>query len=324
MNLLFFGIINIRINCAKMQQINNVYETLTVEQKQSFAKVYARFAKPSWLNLITMRNTQALTAANLDPRLRRVYDENVSSEYGFHWIRFGAVRVLINPLFATCEFAPDTIILCADNSQPVQTMVNLTYETLTTRAIANDRRLCEYVILQTFAHAPDVEIFAILDNFYIESKYRYNVDNPEPRAITLRPLRSRGRQYERKVHKFVLADASERFRTTIYGSGTIKAKSTINIDCNVKLLDWFINGLYTGRWDLSLIRPKQRRHAYRVLNETMVCTPSDLGADLTRSFGIKPLDQPPSTPAQTYFDSDSEEMQDSDIDDVLHLDSDSD
>lgn len=278
--------------------------TLTDAQKTAICELYSRHVKPNWLNLFTRVTTETITFQQLDASLQRAYSNTKKSEYGLHWLKLGSYRVTLDTRFADMVFEHDTIISHGDSN--VNRMQLSTYSEITRTAAFDQRTLLEYIMKETFKHVPGDELFSICDDMKINLLYKYNWDNPEPRTITLIPLRSPGRANERKVHRHVLADISKRFATTIYGSGQLKPKNTITINCDIRLLDWFIDGIYKGVLDLNLIRKKQRKYAYQMLNETMVCTPQELGDKMAIHFGLIDIDEN-TAPQTNYFnDSDSD------------------
>ncbi|QKE50168.1 hypothetical protein F-VV10_0048 [Faustovirus] len=301
MNNLFFYYYTKYLNMAS---INN----LTDVQKGAICALYCRYVKTSWLNIFVQYHLGRLQIAQVDSRLRSAYGNVHGSEYGYHWVRFGAIRVLFLPKLADEVLESGTMIACGDSN--ANQIRDIAYHELTRMAATQQRYLLEYIVVETFKHTPGDELFGICDDLKIHLPYRYNINNPEPRTITLVPLRNPGKANERKVHKFVVADASERFRTTVYGSGQIKAKNTIEIDCDTRLLRWFIDGLYAGVLDLNLIRRRQRKYAYKMLDETLVCTSQELGDKMAIHFGL--VDIAEDAPTQNYFDNDSDSDSDSD------------
>jgi predicted transcriptional regulator len=281
--------------------------TLTDAQKKSLCDLYVRHVKTSWINMLIKRYLNQINDTQLGSRLCDVYINTKSSDYGIYWLRFGSIKLLINPDLADKELESGTMLLCSHNNNDI-TMTNIAYIEVTKSAALFSRTLMEYILIDVFKHVPGDELFSICDNLTIHLPYRFNPDNPEPKAITLHPARSPGKQNERKVHRYVLADISERFKVSTFGSGTIKPKRDITIDCDIRLLDWFIDGIYKGKLDLNLIRKKQRKYAYKMLGETMVCTSQELGDKMSIHLGLVDLNQNPDVPVTdyNYYDSDSD------------------
>ncbi|QJX72314.1 hypothetical protein F-S17_0048 [Faustovirus] len=288
---------------ADEDTVNTSIATLTGDIKRSFCRLYARYVKPSWINLMAQRHFGTITDAQLDPRLVTVYASYKGGEYGFHWVRFGSVRMLLEPALCDRVLDSGTGIICSDTrARHDAPVAEISHSDITEIAVLQSQKLLEYVVSQVLKTAPGEELFGICETFSINLDYIYNKNCLEPKTITLVPLKSPGSQHERKVHKYVLANASERFRTTIYGSGQIKPKNKINVDCTAKILDWFIDGLYNGVLNLSKIRKAQRKQAFRMLNESMVSTVVDFGKHLARALNIKDATANSQT-EQNYFDS---------------------
>ncbi|AIB51755.1 hypothetical protein E24_00048 [Faustovirus] len=282
-------------------------DALTTEQKQALCGLYCSWVKTSWLNLIVQRYNQEIDDTGLGGRLHHVYDNYVNSQASIYNIKLDRYRIILDPTLAHRELDGPTMILCAEvYASP--SMKYKTYLELTIVGVANCEDMLKHVLVETFKHAPSDELFAICDNLVIRLPYRFNPDNPEVRTITLAPTRTPGKENYRKVHKFVLADVSKRLEASVYGSGKLKTTVHIPIDCNKYTLDWFISGIYSGELDLSKIKKKQRRNAYQLLDNMMICTKQDLGDKMAIHFGL--VDIPPNddvvNPPRRYYDSDSD------------------